>query len=483
MSFLEQQFLQAAAPEATFCQHLENAIATASTTSQNKTLLNSRAKYRPFRPLLLGYTGAGNIGADVRVAEIVRQFKTIFSHVGFDPGLMVLGFNLNEPSLNSLRRIPMNSYFPEFLKREADRHDAVIACEGSMFTSTFSDVLTAIFAAGIGYAVQSGKLGVGYGADAGKMSERLSKFVEKVCKDGLILCRNSNSQIILSQLGLNVGGGADSAWTFEPSNYDAQEILIKAGWNSRDPILAVCPVNPFWWPVVIDFAKAQALQSEGKYRELHYRSVFFHSWSEELQQKYKSYLDGLAFVVNALQKRGYYPILVGMERLDAASCERLNKLLDKNVPKFVSGQYGMDAITAILRTASILISSRFHGAVLAMSGLVPTVGVSLDSRIACLFEENGLGKWFVECDSPDLGNRIIALVEDLEAERAELTKAYSFLVASQIKAFGQMGIELVDEIIRRDPDFPQPSLPRRWDSYLPPLSKRLENLIQDYTIA
>lgn len=483
MNLLEQQFLRSPEPEVTFYQHLENAIATASTINQSRMTAYSAAKYRPFKPLLLGYTGAGNIGADVRVAEIIRQFKTIFSHVGFDPGLVVLGFGSNEPALNSLRKVPMNSYFPNFLKREVDRHDAVIACEGSMFTSTFSDALTAIFAAGIGYAVQSGKLGVGYGADAGKMSERLSKFVEKVCQDGLILCRNANSQVILSQLGLNVSGGADPAWTFEPANCDARQILIKAGWNSRDPILAVCPVNPFWWPVVIDFAKAQALKSEGKYRDLHYRSVFFHSWSEESQQKYKSYLNALAFVVNNLQKQGYYPILVGMERLDAASCDRLNELLNKKVPKFVSGQYGMDAMTAILRTAAISITSRFHGAVLAMSGLVPTIGVSLDSRIAYLFEENGLEKWFLECDSPDLGEKIIALVEDLETERAEIAKAYSFLVASQVKAFGQMGIELVDEIIKRDPDFPPPSLPRKWDAYLPPLSKRIENLIQDYTVA
>src|SRR3569833_4559893 len=146
MRSLQKEFLSSDEPVMTFFTHLGEVIYR----PQEET--SATAAPQPgssFRPLLLGYSGAGNIGSDIRVAEMIRQFRVIFSHLDFEPSLTVLG-PLEERAFTGVRRIPLNQYFPEFLQTHGPAHNAIIACEGSMFTSTFSDLLSGIFAGGIG---------------------------------------------------------------------------------------------------------------------------------------------------------------------------------------------------------------------------------------------------------------------------------------------------------------------------------------------
>ena len=471
-SSAEQEFLSAADPEATFLQHLRALIN--SGTSPLAPV--SRAEWRPFRPLLMGYNGAGNVGSDVRVAEMLRQFRKLFEHTGFDPGLVVID-RMTEPFFSSLRLVARDCYTPDFLAREVPRYDAVIACEGSMFTSTFSDTLASGLAGSIAYAHRLGRPGIAYGADGGKMTPALSEFISEVCTENLLLCRNRETHHMLEAVGLRARSGADTAWTFEPTGVDAREMLMAAGWDGQSRVIAICPVNPFWWPARVDFEKARAFQEDGRFADLHTRSVFFLSWSDDRAAKYERYLAALAGTIEALRKKGNFPILVAMDRLDTKSCAALSAALSSPIPQFVGLERGMNATVAILRQASLVISSRFHGTVFAIAGGVPVIGVTMDSRIRALFAEHGLAKWMFECDSPDLPGGLLASSEELLRDADDVQHSYRTILTSQIRAFGRMGIDLVDELMSSHPDFPAPPLARSWDAHLPPISPRLEKIL------
>lgn len=466
------EFAQASNPEEIFFDHLKKVIHQSTLSDWQRP---DTKELKSFRPLLLGYSGAGNIGADIRVKEIVRQFRKIFSHIDFKPGLVTIGPLLNEPFFSDVRKVPMQSYFPQFLAQAGELHDSVVACEGSMFTSTFSDMLSGIFAGGIAYATQRGRLGVGYGAEVGAMSPRLTTFVQEACKDGTIYCRNEDSRSKLNGLGIRALGGADSAWTFEAENTDAHALLQRAGWDGKAPVLAMCPVNPYWWPVVADFDKLRALQTTGRFKELHYQGAFFHTWSPGQAQKYVAYLDALAHAMNMLRSKGYFAVIVGMERLDGMSCARLNERLDQKAPVFVSGQFGMDAIGAVLRASSLVITSRFHAAVVALGGLVPTIGVSMDGRIPNLMAENGLQKWFVNCNDVLLKAKLATLAEELP--QTDTTSVYKNLVQSQIKLFAEMGRSFSELVFARRPELSPKTGNAGLEFFLPPLSPRIEKLL------
>ena len=72
-----------------------------------------------------------------------------------------------------------------------------------------------------------------------------------------MITRNEESQGVLGKLGVSTELGTDTAWTFEPhSNEYGSKALRDAGWDGSSPVLVVCPINPFWWPVKASVAKA-----------------------------------------------------------------------------------------------------------------------------------------------------------------------------------------------------------------------------------
>ncbi len=482
MSPLLAAFLKSCTPEQTFLGHLHDAIERARAANKHKR----PARHQPmsqvssrftFRPLLLGYNGASNTGADVRVIEMLRQFRHIYAHVAFDPVLLASGADFGHAEFQHVRKLHMTSYFPDFIEEEMEHTTGIIACEGSMFTSTFSDNLTGMFAGGIGYATARGHLGVGYGAEAAAMSPGLEKFVASACDGSLVIARNKDSLIRLQQLGLRAQAGADPAWTFEPTGSGALDLLRQAGWNGQDRIAVLCPVNPFCWPVVIDVARGRGAASQGTSDEWQRDAISFHSWSAEAAQKYQTYLAGFAELIQSLRGRGYFTLLVGMQDIDQPSCLRLNQRLDAPLPVFVRGPHSIDDITGLLHHAALIVTSRFHAALIGMAAGTPCIGVSMDSRITTLFSENGLQDWLLDCDSTQLGSELVARASAIEAVSAQLTDQYGMLAAKNIRAFGQMGINLMAETTATYPDFPASPLGASWDAYLPPLSRRVEQLL------
>ena len=470
----ERAFAAATDPDATFCAQLDQMLAQC----QPAPLPPRDWTRTPFRPLLLGYTGKGNVGADVRVREIVRQLRHVFAHVPFAPRLSVMGATRIDPVLDTLDLLPLDRYFPDLMPGELAASDGVVAVEGSMFTSKFSDLLSATFAGALGYARRQGRVAIGYGAESGRMSPALEGFVAAAFAGGPVVSRSAATHAQLSALGLDSRLGADSAWTYEPTQRarDAVRLVLCArGWDGKAPLAVVCPMNPFCWPVRPDFARLRALQEHGLHADEQYDGVLFHAAPPGSESAFERYLAALADTVRHLRDRGDFVVLVGMETLDGRACAKLAARLGKPVPAFVSGRCNAETIVSVLQAASLVVTSRFHASVLALAGRVPTLGIALDERIRNLFTENGLADFFVACDADRLGERLVDGVERLRA--ADVDATIVRLVQGQVRRFGGMGLVLHDEVRRVHPDFPASPLPRTWRAFLPPLSPRHEALL------
>ena len=99
----------------------------------------------------------------------------------------------------------------------------------------------------------------------------------RYCRDSLIITRNVESQEVLGKLGVPTELGTDTAWTFEPLGPEyGRKALRDAGWDGATPVLAVCPINPFWWPVSASLAKWLAHSVAGAYEKSYYRTIYFH---------------------------------------------------------------------------------------------------------------------------------------------------------------------------------------------------------------
>jgi len=478
-----QEFLTSAEPDQTMVEHLARLI---ELRGQQYSKSGASASWRPGKPLklLLGcYGGGGNVGADIRVVEIIRQMRAIFGEKNIDFGALVVGLPLTSEGFAGVRQEIIETYFPTFLYERAAAYHGVIACEGTLFKSNFSDVYSAMITAGLGLASAENKPSIAYGAEAGKMSPALVNFVKYSCKDALIQCRNEASTALLEPMGLRAVTGADTAWTFNPAPSErSEEILREHGWDGKAPILCMCPINAFWWPIRADMKMAAELETQGLHKDLHYGSVFFHHHSEAAERSYRQYLSGFAAAITAAlaERPGTFPIIVGMERLDRRACADLAALLPSSPPQFVSGDYDMYEIVSILRQSSLLVSSRFHAILTTMPALVPAIGISLDERIGNLMGQHGRKDLVLNVNDLDLEHSLLNAVRTIEGEREEVVDRTGRLVTEEVRKLGLMGMEFVEEIGRCLPDYERPRLPRAWEAHLPSLPANVTALLEKY---
>ena len=423
----------------------------------------------PLRLLLAGYVGTRNTGADVRVEEMIRQIRHVLGPKNTQMTVVSNDLQLSAGYFAGCHQVHLPPAFPGFLFKECPQHHGVVACEGSMFKSKFSNALTAFMAGALGMANAEQKLSVGYGAEAGAMTPEMQRFVEDACSKSLVLCRNKPSRAVLERLGVRTRLGTDTAWTFEPAPASVgRELLEKAGWDGRKPVVAICPINPFWWPVKPDLVKAFAKRSAGEFDYEHYRAFYFHAWDDEREKQLQAYLGGIAEATNRfLQEHDAFPILVGMERLDRDSAERLNKMLDRPAPLFVSDEYNMYELVSVIRRTRVLVSSRYHAIVTSMPGLVPSGGITMDERIRNLMSDRGHTDLFVEVDDPNLGERAYRMMRRLWDDGDEIADGIAHALPGQLDLMGQMGIDFADEVQRIYPNFELPDRPRTPGNFLP----------------
>jgi polysaccharide pyruvyl transferase WcaK-like protein len=440
----------------------------------------------PLRLLLAGYQGNRNTGSDVRVEEVIRQIRAVLGDENVELAMVSIDLAKTAGYFRTARQLKLPSVFPPFLFSEVAKHHGVVTCEGSMFKSKFANALSTMMAGALGLAAVEGKLGVGYGAEAGAMDPALDAFVRRHCKSALVMCRNEQSRRVLEPMGIRTTSGADTAWTFRPAPLArGREILRAAGWDGEQPLLVVCPINPFWWPAKPDVVKAVARNLLGEFKTEHYLSIYFHEWSEDAALKYDAYITGLAEGVHAFAKeRGMFVAAVGSEALDRGACEALARDLGArgtHASVLVSDELDMYELVSVLRNATLMLSSRFHAMVTSMPAGVPSMGVTMDERITNLMEDRGHNALLLRVEDDDLGMRVLDGLRLLERDAARVRADTLRFVPSQLRRMGQMGIDFVDEVQRVYPELPRRDVPRDPLRYLPPLSPELQRLLEAYS--
>ena len=373
---------------------------------------------KPWQPgeklklLFAGYNGTRNMGSDVRVEEMLRQIRHILGADRCDFSVMSFNFERSRGYFENTAQVHLPDIFPPFLANEVPKHHGVVACEGSMFKSKFANALATMMIGSLGIAAAQNKLSVGYGSEAGHMDPVVRKMCARYCKNSLVITRNEESRTVLRDLGVPTELGTDTAWTFEPRPPEyGQSVLRQVGWDGQTPVLVVCPINPFEWPVKASIGKLALHTVAGAYKESHYRGPYFHNSGPGADAAYERYLTAIANAVAAFRKqRRVFVILVATERLDSRPANRISEKLG-GVPVLTSDQYNMYELVSILRSCHMMASSRYHGIVTSMPSLVPSAGITMDERIRNLMRERGHQELLMNVDDPDLEQKLLAALE------------------------------------------------------------------------
>ncbi len=121
---------------------------------------------------------------------------------------------------------------------------------------------------------------------------------------------------------------------------------------------------------------------------LQYDKWYFFSDSPARRKAYENYIREIARGINAfLASHDYFPVVIGMERLDEKACRDLRAQLHTGSAMFLSGDCPADVMTGIVRSLSLLVTSRYHAAVLSMKKGCPIMAVSMDERLDTLMED------------------------------------------------------------------------------------------------
>jgi len=447
-------------------------------------MLGGGTRWEPgekLRLLFAGYNGTRNTGSDVRVNEMLRQVRHVLGPENTQFSVMTQSFDRTKGYFEGTKQVFLPDVFPPFLYQETRKNHGVIACEGSMFKSKFANALTTMMIGSLGLASSENKISVGYGAEAGHMDSLIENMCAKYVRNSLVITRNPESQTVLGKLGISTELGTDTAWTFEPHPPAyGRKALRDAGWDEKTPVLVLCPIHPFVWPVKASLAKYVARVTTGAFKGSQYRTVYFHESGKEVDRKYKKYIQGYVDATKAfLQKHSVFTILVAMERLDAVACRDIEAQIP-GTPILTSDDYDMYQIVSILRQCAYMVSSRYHGIVTCMPSLVASAGVTMDERIRNLMRERGHQHLFLTVDDPDLAPKLLQIMETLVAEADSVREGIARTVVGNLKVMARMGTILEDLVRRQYPEFPIHVGVRSWEDYLPPLSETLLQLAERY---
>jgi polysaccharide pyruvyl transferase WcaK-like protein len=458
-----------------------------SSIIEGKKIQWMMGKGEPWQPgeklklLFAGYNGTRNTGADVRVEEMLRQIRRILGPENVDLSMMTFNFDRSRGYFEGTSQVRLPDIFPPFLANEVPKHHGVVACEGSMFKSKFANALATMMIGSLGIAATENKLSIGYGAEAGHMDPLVAKMCGRYCRNSLVITRNEESRKILRELGVPTELGTDTAWTFEPLGAEyGQKALRDVGWDGKTPVLVVCPINPFEWPVKASVGKAALHSLTGAYRESHYRGPYFHNAGPEADRAYEHYLNSIAKAVAAFrQKKNVFVIMAASERLDARPCRRIAEKLG-GVPVLTSDDYNMYQMVSILRACRMMVSSRYHGIVTSMPALVASAGITMDERIRNLMNERGHRELLMNVDDPDLEARTLMAIEILDRDGERIADGIARSVVRNLKLMARMGVYFEEEVQRRYPEFPTRRGEWSWEDYLPSMSEGLKQLVAAY---
>ena len=145
-----------------------------------------------------------------------------------------------------------------------------------------------------------------------------------------------------------------------------------------------------------------------------------------------------------------------------------------------SDDYNMYELVSILRACHMMVSSRYHGIVTSMPGLVPSAGITMDERIRNLMRERGHQDLLMNVDDPDLEPKLAGGAREAGHRGRSDRGGIGRTVVKNLKVMARMGVYFEEEVQRRYPEFPTRKGEWSWEDYLPPISKGLRQLVEAF---
>ena len=339
------------------------------------------------RVLVVGYNGANNTGAEALLLADVEDLRAV---LGQDvpltiPSLSVDNLRRYLPESPSVRIVRMPTLFWGAVWRLVRRHDLVVFIEGSTFMDTWGSALLSYFLWTARCAHALGKPCLAYAVDAGELRPRNRRRARKVAsRIDLIVARSGAAADRLRSWGVTapLEVTADNALTFEPNPADAG--LIERFWpEAAGGVVGLAPVNFYLFPGVFrPFSRRRDLY---KWPYAFSRSGDRTRAAATLAAEYASFADWLV----SEQKRSV--ALICMEELDgplALDVRRRMRYQDR-ARVFSSRDHNASQMTSLLRRLDLLVTSRYHAAILSLAAAVPQVAVGHDLRLRSRTKSSG----------------------------------------------------------------------------------------------
>ena len=342
-----------------------------------------------------------------------------------------------------VRLWPFTTMFVFSLLKACSEHHVAILCEGSTLMPTFAEALCVFYCEAAGIMRQQGKPCVAYGSEVGRLDGWQAQLSRDLCRDVFFIVRTEESLQNLRALGLHGRLGTDTAWTFHSKDGEvwAREHLMKAGWDGKQPLVGVAPLDPFCWPVSPSLWRWLKSAVTGDV-SLQYDKMYFFSDSEGRRRRYQHYLAAMASATNRYcNEQHAFVVVLGMEKLDVKACEQLGQMLTVPHAVFTSKQCDVFQMTGLLRLLSILLTSRYHASVLSMEHGCPIVSVSIDARLNGIMKEMGLAENYLHrASDDDLEQKILDSMRragEHKQEIGEIVRHHLFVYKNKVNQMSQ----------------------------------------------
>jgi len=381
----------------------------------------------PPRVLLVGYNGANNTGSESLLLADIEDVRAVLG-----PDAHITVPTLNEQNLRRylkegphLTIAPIPSIYFGALRRLVKGHDLVIIVEGSAYMDTWTSALLWAFLWATRCAKRYGRPCLAYAVDAGELSPANKRRVRReASKTDLIVARTQAAKERLEAIGVTapMEVSADNAFSFAMDPADAG--LLRRAWPDAGPRVAGMAVVDFYrWPVVI--------RPWGRAEDL-YKWPYYFSRSKARREQSDALAADLADIADHIvEEQGMGVALLCMEQLDEPLARKVHGLMSyrDRARVFSAREHTASRMTAVLRDLDLLVTSRYHAAVLSLASQVPMVALGHDLRLRTLFEDLGIAdRLYIEHCSADRCGNVKAIVDSLATapapERALLRKGY-----------------------------------------------------------
>ena len=379
------------------------------------------------RILVVGYSGANNTGAEALLRADIEDLRAVLGN----------DLRLTIPALNpaNLRRyisegpgleiVPLPTVFFGTIRKLVSEADVVILVEGSAYMDTWTSALLWYFLWATHCAEAMDKPCLAYAVDAGGLSAFNRTLVRRVASStDLIVTRSEAAADRLRSWGVTAPliSTADNALTFAPRPEDA-------GWPMREwPDAVDAPVGL----ALVDFFRFPVVIRPWGRPEERYRWPYYYSHSRGRRRSSSMLAEGYARVADRIVETYGRPVaLIAMEELDEGLCRRVLGEMRRSdrARVFSSREHDASRITWLLRSLRLLVTSRYHAAILSLAARVPQIAVGHDLRLSSLYDELGLlDEFFLRPASSDLfqdlDRRIDLLIADPTYQASALATGY-----------------------------------------------------------